>query len=597
MESASPKRSRPAPTRSACHRRRRTAVVPAFLAGAVSGLLGTASTEAAWSEPETISLSTTSVEIGDVRLVTSSAGEGVVAWREGASVVRAALRPAAGAFGASQTLDADTSSSGPMPRAGIAPDGSAIVAWFSKTGGRKLRFAERGAGMASFDPATDVFSPPQDLSSLDVVVDSGGAAHVAYNGPGFQQYPRVWTRTRGPLDASFGPESSIPPDFSLSPGAPGQIALATSASGSSVLTYYSPSADVAPLSQAQHIEGAVRSLGDAGWTFPLSGAHDWFCCLSLGPQGVSGLAMDASGRSYFVVNGVNDFGMPPLPGPNFVLVGAGGAVVQGRQQLDPAWSNAGAGGTDGGAPQIAVDPSGNAWVAWARKVGTAMNLYAAFRPAGNASAFAATQMVATGLDASFAGTFRIAATKGGAVLVWQEACGVAGCTLRSAITGAASGAFWRVDTVATETARGEGLQLAPLPADDALATYRRSGGDLEASRFTPPPLRGVAAPVRRKIAKAIAEGIPVTVDVGVADADFKVDLIDANRVLALESPIVGRKVKTTVARRRFDLTVRIRSAAAALIAPLERIKLTVRVTVTPPAGAPEVHRQKLVLQQ
>jgi hypothetical protein len=260
-------------------------------------------------------------------------------------------------------------------------------------------------------------------------------------------------------------------------------------------------------------------------------AHDWFCCLSLGPQGVSGLAMDAAGRSYFVVQGVNDFGDPPLPGPNFVLVGADGIVVQGRQQLDPSWSNAGAGGTNGGSPQIAVDPDGN------------------------------------------------------------------GCDLRSMITGAAHGRFSHLETAAPGTAPGQGLQLAPLPDDGALVVYRKSFGSLKARRFLPPPLRRFAVSSRLAVADTLADGVPVTVDVGVDGTTVKAKLLDSNGVLGPAMGLVGRKTRRDAARGVDLLHVKLTSAAAAQVAGMARFRMTVRVIATAPDAAKEVVEKSVVLKQ
>ncbi len=81
-------------------------------------------------------------------------GDALVAWREragpeGPYFVRAAMRPAGGAFGPVETLATATRRS-PVdaPRATIAPDGTALVAWVRYLGGSKGEVALRPPGGA-----------------------------------------------------------------------------------------------------------------------------------------------------------------------------------------------------------------------------------------------------------------------------------------------------------------------------------------------------------------------------------------------------------------------------------------------------------------
>jgi hypothetical protein len=582
---------------------------------------------AAWSTPETVSLTSTSTDTSSPTLTTNSAGEAVLVWREGTTVVRAAIRPAAGPFGTSQTIDANTGSYSPTPHVGLAPGGRATAVWFANNGGRKIRYADRAAGATTFSSAQDLYTPTEDAGGLDVALDTGNATHVAFNSPGTCcGYGAVWATTRGGgAGDSFAAPGRI--TGNLTYGAPGQITLATAPNGRSVLTFYTPDADVSPGSQQQHIIGAVRALGDAGWSFAPSSGDNWFCCYSMGPQGVSSLALDPSGNAYFTVNGVNDAGIPAKPGPNFVLAGAGGTVTQGRQQLDSSWSNSGVGGTNGGASQLAVDASGNSWVAWAKQDGSEYRLYAAFRPAGAASTFTVPQLVAADLSASFTGTFRLAAAASGAVLGWLGNCTAGACDLKSASASTAGGQFVAGDSLAAQAKDGHVIQLAALPGAEALAVYRQKDGDLKATRFftaasespgdgggggttppetqpdpddgtTTPPLGVVSAPKSFDATKAVKTGVPVTAEIGTAGSRVEATLLARGALFAAAKlRVVGRTVKRGVAAGKVKLRVKLTRKAAKQLRKRRKVKLTLRVVVTAPDGTRATKSRGITLKR
>jgi hypothetical protein len=593
-------------------RRTLLSVLTVCLAALMALVAMPALARAAWTAPETVALSSISSDTAGLALATDSAGEAVLVWREGTTVVRAAIRPAGGPFGAAQTIDANTGSYSPTPQVGLAPGGRATAVWFANNGGRRIRYADRAVGATTFSGAQDLYTPSADATSLDVVRDTGNATHVAFNSPGSCcGFESVWATTRGggTVDAFATPG---PITGNLSYGGPGQIALATAPNGRSVLTFYTPDANVAPGSQQQHIIGAVRGLGDAGWTFAPSGGADWFCCYSMGPQGVSALALDASGNAYFTVNGANDGGGTPLPGPNFVLAGAGGTVTQGRQQLDSSWSNSGVGGTNGGASQVAVDATGNAWVAWARQVGSEYRLYAAFRPAGTTTTFTAPQQVAADLSPTFTGTSRLSAAGSGAVLAWLGGCSGGACALKSATAGTAGGQFAAADTLVAHAKEGHPIQLAALPGAEALAIYREKDGHLKATRYftpasdppgggdgtsssvTPPPPRDgtdasplgtVTAPRSFDARKAVKTGVPVTAEVGTAGSKVEAALLAKPGLLAAAKlRVVGRSVRGSVPAGKVTLRVKLWRKAAKRLRERRKARLTLRVAVTAPDG-------------
>jgi hypothetical protein len=581
--------------------------------------------QAAWTTPETVSLTSTSADTSSPTLTTNSAGEAILVWREGTTVVRAAIRTAGGPFGSSQTIDANTGSYSATPHVGLAPGGRATAVWFANNGGREIRYADRAAAASTFSSAQDLYTPTEDAGGLDVVVDTGNATHVAFNSPGSCcGFDSVWATTRGGgAGDSFAAPGAI--TGNLSYGGPGQITLGTAPNGRSVLTFYVPDANVSPGSQQQHIYGAVRALGDAGWTFAPSGGDNWFCCYSMGPQGVSGLAVDPSGNAYFTVNGVNDAGVPAKPGPNFVLAGAGGTVTQGRQQLDSSWSNSGVGGTTGGASQVAVDTAGNSWVAWAKQNGSEYRLYAAFRAAGAASTFTSPQLVAVDLSSTFTGTFRLAAAGSGAVLAWLGNCTGGACDLRSATAPTTGGQFVAGDSLAAQAKEGHAIQLAALPNAEALAVYRQKDGDLKAARFftpaaespgddggaTPPatqpdpddgtptpPLGSISAPKSFDARNAVQTGVPVTAEVRTAGSRVEATLLAKHALLAAAKlRAVGRTVKRNVAAGKLKLRVKLTRKAAKRLRKRRKVKLTLRVVVTAPDGTKASKSRAITLKR
>lgn len=140
-------------------------------------------------------------EGGNPHVAIDAKGDALVAWRgedEGVEFVRAAYRPAGGSWGA----PADVSVAGEhveQLRVAVDPDGNAIVAWAGDSG----KAGAYGIVRAAFKPAGGAWEAPVGLSAdggngfpSDVVFDSGGNAALVW---------QRWDGTTNLIQAAYRP--------------------------------------------------------------------------------------------------------------------------------------------------------------------------------------------------------------------------------------------------------------------------------------------------------------------------------------------------------------------------------------------------------
>jgi hypothetical protein len=132
-------------------------------------------------------------------------------------------------------------------------------------------------------------------------------------------------------------------------------------------------------------------------------------------------------------------------------------------------------GVSASGPAIAVDPSGNAVTAWTQSDGTNLRINAAYRPAGG-SFGASTTVSAAGADASAPDVSMD--SSGNALVAWQRSDGTKLRVQAAIRTSGAGGVFGAISTLSDPGQDAFGPQVAAGPAVDANGTvvWTRSDG-------------------------------------------------------------------------------------------------------------------------
>jgi PKD domain len=143
-------------------------------------------------------------------------GNAIAVWPDSAGIVKAAFRPAGGAFGGPVELSTGTSNSD--PRLAMSSNGTAVVTWFD---GTSVRAASRPPG-GSFGPGQDLGTAGGTTPFAQVSVNDSGAAAVVWvanPGGGNGDVIRSRVRTAGgdfaaaPLQTLSAAAASQPASF------------------------------------------------------------------------------------------------------------------------------------------------------------------------------------------------------------------------------------------------------------------------------------------------------------------------------------------------------------------------------------------------
>ena len=305
-------------------------------------------------------------------------------------IVQSAFRPAGGAFATPVDLSA-TGQNASLPQVAFDASGDALAVWIRSDGTNNIvRSAFRPAGGA-FAPAVDLSAAGQSAADPQVAFDASGNALA------------VWHRSDGSKDivqSSFRPAGGAFPAAGSDLSASGQNAfqpqVAFDASGNALAVWIrSNGTNYIVQSSSRPAGGAFAAPVDLS---------------AIGQDGLQPqVAFDASGNALAVwtrSDGTNDI-VQSSSRP------AGGA-------FPAAGSDVSASGQDASQPQVAFDASGNALVVWERSDGAHQIVQSSFRPA--AGAFATpVDLSASGQDVQFAGAPQVAFDASGkAFVVWAR---------------------------------------------------------------------------------------------------------------------------------------------------------------------------------
>lgn len=209
------------------------------------------------------------------RVGIDDAGNAVVVWRRdvaGQGTVRAALKPAGGAFAPPVDVSAAGENAGP-PRVAVGRGGSGVVTWLRTDGAHAVvRALVRSAAGVTAGPF-DVSSGSEDAQDPDVAVDRTGNATVVWTANG------VVKRSERPADGAFSPpvqvsaagEFVIYPTVAMGDAGAATISWSRRASGAwqprasfrAGGGTFAPPVDVAPATAAGSTVVRTNARGDA----------------------------------------------------------------------------------------------------------------------------------------------------------------------------------------------------------------------------------------------------------------------------------------------------------------------------------------------
>ena len=243
---------------------------------------------------------------------------------------------------------------------------------------------------------------------------------------------------------------------------------------------------------AEHgVSIAYRDHAGVGWTAPAS----IFCCSNL--IGSYRPALDSAGNGYVVLwGGENEH----HENKGVIFEYASRSALKSGSGWGPA-QHLDAG--EPGEPQeprearIAVDSAGDATAVWIAQDPASGHdtIYAAYRPAGDATSFGAPvkAYVAPG-SGEISGDEISVAPAGEAVIAWTT-CAQAGCgehAVQARTRASADGAFGALETVGEATEGMGGLTLADDPQGEVLLGWRENASNaiFASTHTSPPPSEG-----------------------------------------------------------------------------------------------------------
>lgn len=309
-----------------------------------------------------IDLSTGGASATSPSVAVDDAGNAIVAWRrlDGNPIIRVARRAAGGSFGAPVDVSlADRSSS--SPEVALAPSGEAIVVWRSTDGPETL-------AMASIAPPGGDFGAPIELSArgtrsarAGVAMDAAGNAIAVWERDGV-----IRARIR-PAGGSFGSTIDL-----TAPGMASGPTVAMNAGGDAIVAWSrSDGANRIVQARMRPAGGAFGPTDDA---------------ISSPGEDADGAtaALDAAGGA-IVAWSRSDGANERVQAASAPAGGSFGAPVD----LSPS-------GGDAFSPALAIDPAGDAVVAWSTETGPDQIVQAARRPSGGGFALPVDVSAPTG---------------------------------------------------------------------------------------------------------------------------------------------------------------------------------------------------------
>lgn len=325
----------------------------AVLAGLALLILALPSSSVAaptWLEAEDLSAAGSA---GGPKVALDAAGDAVTVWNQSAggySIVQATVRPAGGLWSPPESLSA-AGQNAYEQQVAVDGAGNAVAVWRRWNGANWLvQSAVRPTGGAWSAPH-DLSAPGQDALAPEVALDAAGNA-VA-----------VWQRSNG---AAFVAQAAVRAAGgawgtaeNLSAGGAHSPQVAVDPAGNAIAVWYLTNGTTST------VQAAVRPTGGP-WGSPqdVSAPGDG--------AGLPQVGVDAAGDAVAVWDGSD---------------GSNDIVQASARPAGGAWSppqDLSALGQNAMAPQVALDPAGNADAVWERSNGSAYVIQAARRPAAGA---------------------------------------------------------------------------------------------------------------------------------------------------------------------------------------------------------------------
>jgi len=330
---------------------------------------------------------------GDFDMATADSGETVAFWGQ-SNGMWASIRPAGGTFG-EPVLVSPNGSGTSLPEVAVAPDGATTVVWRGQDGGfvSQAYVSVKPAGSSSFTAAQQVSAESFPVPNVDphVGIADNGTALVAWHGYNLNDN-EASGRIRQRYVNSAGVPQGAP--LTISPASPDGNQL--------------PEVEVGPAGHSLVTWVVGDSItGDPAtyWQGPANATPDLQVFNTNSGSSLDG-AVDSAGTAVIAYrNGASIIGdyRPTGAGNNFIF----------DQSIDgPGSSFAG--------PEMAMDATGRATVAFEAFSGGQWHLQTVDRPAGNSSNFGPTTEDTVVPSASITNA-RVAVGAGGAVILsWER---------------------------------------------------------------------------------------------------------------------------------------------------------------------------------
>jgi hypothetical protein len=461
-------------------------------------LVPAASAATGWSAPVDVS-AVAEGTFGD-QVAFDEAGDAVAVWQQwqdGPCAIQAATRPAGGTWSAPVDV-ATTALFCGNPQIALDARGDAVVAWEGFENYREIDVSTHTAGALAWSIPVTLSDPKGDASEPRVAVGENGQAALAWLAEGAAGQTTVHVVSAGSVGAPWSPPEEI--------SAPGQNAtypqIAIDGSGSTIAVWQRPNAT------GTAIQESGRSPS-GGWSIPVnlsaSGQTAWDPHLAVDAAGDAAVAWEHSVAGHDLLQVTTRAAGGGWRAPQTVSPAEEGTdpliALDGRGDAVLAWSKFIAGGErfvcvseeqagtgvwsvpvqlsspnlEEPEASLAVDPAGDAVIAWQVGSGAAETVEVASRPAGG-TWLAPADLSAPAED----GTEPRAAIdpQGDAVVVWRQYAN--GKDLVQASTLDMS-----TEAVGDPTGAGGTVATAPAPTSDATTTQPSS---------SPAPAPGTAAP-------------------------------------------------------------------------------------------------------
>jgi PKD domain len=417
----------------------------------------------AWLAP--VDLSEAGQNAEEPHVAFDSQGDALAVWRrfDGSNyIIQAATRLGGGSWQAPVDLS-EKGESASEPQVAFDSQGDALAVWIRSNGSNEIiQAASRPAG-GSWQAPVDLSEKGESASEPQVAFDSQGDAFAVWQrSNGSNEIIQAASRPAGgswqaPVDVSEAGENAADPQLAIDPQG-NALALWRHSNGSNFV-----------------IQAASR---------PASGS--WQTPVDLSQEGESAfqpqVAFDSQGDALAVWVRSN--------GSVYIVQAAirpAGGSWQTPEDLSEAGQNA-------EAPQIAVDPQGDALAVWERSNGSVKIIQSAIRPAGGS--WQAPNDLSEGGEEAYNPQVALD-PQGDALAVWERFDG-SNYIVQAAIRPA--GGSWQAPRDLSEAGHKASLpHLAFDPQGDALAVWERSNGSnqiVQAGAYDAagPQLNGLSIP-------------------------------------------------------------------------------------------------------